>query len=142
MSSNNKDQTSTLQGYADQASGAVQSALGSLTGSTADQVRLTHSSSVYAQATTNNAPRSKAKTRKTLPPPKKISRTRRPKPAPSPSAPRAASPKTTRTVPTVHGTRTLVLPRRPSAALSAPRASSRRAFVRTRRARARRLLVR
>jgi uncharacterized protein YjbJ (UPF0337 family) len=39
MSSNNKDQTSTLQGYVDQATGAVQSALGSLTGSTADQVR-------------------------------------------------------------------------------------------------------
>lgn len=40
MSSNNKDQTSTLQGYVDQATGAVQSALGSITGSTADQVRL------------------------------------------------------------------------------------------------------
>ncbi|KAH7380312.1 hypothetical protein DE146DRAFT_761045 [Phaeosphaeria sp. MPI-PUGE-AT-0046c] len=39
MSSNNKDQTSTLQGYVDQATGAVQSALGSLTGSTADQVQ-------------------------------------------------------------------------------------------------------
>jgi uncharacterized protein YjbJ (UPF0337 family) len=43
MSSNNKDQTSTLQGYVDQATGAVQSALGSLTGSTADKVRLTPS---------------------------------------------------------------------------------------------------
>ncbi|KAF2822118.1 hypothetical protein CC86DRAFT_458629 [Ophiobolus disseminans] len=39
MSSNNKDQTSTLQGYVDQATGAVQSALGSLTGSTTDQVQ-------------------------------------------------------------------------------------------------------
>lgn len=38
MSSNNKDQTSTLQSYVDQATGAVQSALGSLTGSTADKV--------------------------------------------------------------------------------------------------------
>jgi hypothetical protein len=37
--SSNKDQTSTLQGYVDQATGAVQSALGSLTGSTSDQVR-------------------------------------------------------------------------------------------------------
>ncbi|KAH7068166.1 hypothetical protein BKA63DRAFT_423036 [Paraphoma chrysanthemicola] len=37
--SSNKDQTSTLQGYVDQATGAVQSALGSLTGSTADQVQ-------------------------------------------------------------------------------------------------------
>jgi hypothetical protein len=36
--SSNKDQTSTLQGYVDQATGAVQSALGSLTGSTADKV--------------------------------------------------------------------------------------------------------
>lgn len=39
MSSNNKDQTSTLQGYVDQATGAAQSVLGSLTGSTADKVR-------------------------------------------------------------------------------------------------------
>jgi uncharacterized protein YjbJ (UPF0337 family) len=39
MSSNNKDQTSTLQSYVDSATGAVQSALGSLTGSTADQVQ-------------------------------------------------------------------------------------------------------
>ena len=39
MSSNNKDQTSTLQGYVDQATGAVQSALGSLTGSTADKAQ-------------------------------------------------------------------------------------------------------
>jgi hypothetical protein len=38
MSSNNKDQTSTLQSYVDSATGAVQSALGSLTGSTADKV--------------------------------------------------------------------------------------------------------
>jgi hypothetical protein len=34
----NKDQTSTLQSYVDQATGAVQSALGSLTGNTADKV--------------------------------------------------------------------------------------------------------
>ncbi|OAL44625.1 hypothetical protein IQ07DRAFT_592290 [Pyrenochaeta sp. DS3sAY3a] len=39
MSSNNKDQTSTLQSYVDQATGAVQSALGSLTGSTADKAQ-------------------------------------------------------------------------------------------------------
>ncbi len=38
MSDQNKDQTSTLQSYIDQATGAVQSALGSLTGSTADKV--------------------------------------------------------------------------------------------------------
>jgi uncharacterized protein YjbJ (UPF0337 family) len=38
MSSNNKDQTSTLQSYVDSATGAAQSALGSLTGSTADKV--------------------------------------------------------------------------------------------------------
>lgn len=36
--SNNKDQTSTLQSYVDQASGAVQSAIGSLTGNAADKV--------------------------------------------------------------------------------------------------------
>lgn len=35
--SDNKAQASTLQSYVDQASGAVQSALGSLTGNTADQ---------------------------------------------------------------------------------------------------------
>ena len=35
----NKDQTSTLQGYVDQATGAVQSALGSVTGSTADKAQ-------------------------------------------------------------------------------------------------------
>ncbi|KAF2126854.1 hypothetical protein P153DRAFT_296627 [Dothidotthia symphoricarpi CBS 119687] len=35
--STNKDQTSTLSSYVDQATGAVQSALGSLTGSTADK---------------------------------------------------------------------------------------------------------
>lgn len=37
--STNKDQTSTLQGYVDSATGAVQSALGSLTGSTADKAQ-------------------------------------------------------------------------------------------------------
>ena len=36
--STNKDQTSTAKSYLDQATGAVQSALGSLTGSTADKV--------------------------------------------------------------------------------------------------------
>jgi hypothetical protein len=36
--SNNKDATSTPQSYLDQATGAVQSALGSLTGSTVDKV--------------------------------------------------------------------------------------------------------
>lgn len=36
--STSKDQTSTAQSYLDQATGAVQSALGSLTGSTADKV--------------------------------------------------------------------------------------------------------
>jgi hypothetical protein len=36
--SNNKDQTSTLQSYVDSATGAAQSVLGSLTGSTADKV--------------------------------------------------------------------------------------------------------
>jgi hypothetical protein len=41
MSSNNKDQTSTLQSYVDSATGAAQSALGSLTGSTADKVTST-----------------------------------------------------------------------------------------------------
>lgn len=40
MSTNNKDQTSTLSSYVDQATGAVQSALGSLTGSTTDKVRV------------------------------------------------------------------------------------------------------
>ncbi|KAF1849391.1 uncharacterized protein K460DRAFT_404619 [Cucurbitaria berberidis CBS 394.84] len=35
----NKDQTSTLQSYVDQATGAVQSAIGSLTGSTADKAQ-------------------------------------------------------------------------------------------------------
>ncbi|UPX17255.1 uncharacterized protein EKO05_0007621 [Ascochyta rabiei] len=37
--SNNKDQTSSAQSYLDQAAGAVQSALGSLTGSTADKAQ-------------------------------------------------------------------------------------------------------
>ncbi|KAF2023738.1 hypothetical protein EK21DRAFT_80165 [Setomelanomma holmii] len=37
--SSDKDQTSTLQGYVDQATGAVQSALGSLTGSSTDKVQ-------------------------------------------------------------------------------------------------------
>ncbi|KAH8722572.1 hypothetical protein GQ44DRAFT_686709 [Phaeosphaeriaceae sp. PMI808] len=37
--SSNKDQTSTLQSYVDQATGAVQSALGSVTGSSADKVQ-------------------------------------------------------------------------------------------------------
>ncbi|KAF9692800.1 hypothetical protein EKO04_008984 [Ascochyta lentis] len=37
--SNNKDQTSSAQSYLDQATGAVQSALGSLTGSTADKAQ-------------------------------------------------------------------------------------------------------
>ncbi|KAF2748908.1 hypothetical protein M011DRAFT_515517 [Sporormia fimetaria CBS 119925] len=37
MSSNNKDQTSTLQSYVDSAKGAVQSAVGSLTGNPVDK---------------------------------------------------------------------------------------------------------
>ncbi|KAF2470046.1 uncharacterized protein BDR25DRAFT_226729 [Lindgomyces ingoldianus] len=37
MSSNNKDQTSTLQSYVDSATGAVQSAIGSITGNPADK---------------------------------------------------------------------------------------------------------
>ncbi|KAF1924114.1 uncharacterized protein M421DRAFT_73428 [Didymella exigua CBS 183.55] len=37
--STNKDQTSTAQSYLDQATGAIQSALGSLTGSTADKAQ-------------------------------------------------------------------------------------------------------
>jgi len=36
--STNKDQSSSAQSYLDQATGAVQSALGSLTGNTADKV--------------------------------------------------------------------------------------------------------
>jgi uncharacterized protein YjbJ (UPF0337 family) len=48
MSSNNKDQTSTLQSYTDSATGAVQSALGSLTGSTADQIQGEHKKDVAA----------------------------------------------------------------------------------------------
>ncbi|KAI8943218.1 hypothetical protein NX059_001242 [Plenodomus lindquistii] len=39
MSNTNKDQTSTLQSYVDTATGAVQSAIGSLTGSTADKAQ-------------------------------------------------------------------------------------------------------
>jgi len=38
--SSNKDATSTPQSYLDQATGAVQSAIGSLTGNTADKVSL------------------------------------------------------------------------------------------------------
>jgi hypothetical protein len=53
MSSNNKDQTSTLQSYVDSATGAVQSALGSLTGSTADKVRLPY---LYYTPLTNLSP--------------------------------------------------------------------------------------
>ncbi|KAF1939689.1 hypothetical protein EJ02DRAFT_436162 [Clathrospora elynae] len=39
MSNTNKDQTSTPQSYLDQATGVIQSALGSLTGSTADKAQ-------------------------------------------------------------------------------------------------------
>jgi uncharacterized protein YjbJ (UPF0337 family) len=42
--STSKDQTSTGQSYLDQAKGAAQSALGSLTGSTADKVCSHHPS--------------------------------------------------------------------------------------------------
>jgi hypothetical protein len=40
MSDKNAAPPSTLQSYVDSATGAVQSALGSLTGNTADQVRI------------------------------------------------------------------------------------------------------
>jgi hypothetical protein len=143
MSSHNKDQTSTLQGYVDQASGAVQSALGSLTGSTADQVRFASHAyfTPYFQILIIS-PRSMARTKKTSLPPKKTSRTPPPKLVPSPSAPRAALQKTTKTALTARGTKTLAPPKRPLVVLSAQRASSRRVFDRTRRGRARRLLVR
>jgi hypothetical protein len=84
--------------------------------------------------------RSKARTRRTSQPPRKTSPMRPPKLAPSPSHPPVVSQKTTQIAQTDHGTRTSVPQRKLSAVLLAPRASSRTADVRTRRARNKRLL--
>ena len=47
MSNNKEPSSSTIQSYVDQAVGAAQSALGSLTGSTADKVRQNNHMCIY-----------------------------------------------------------------------------------------------
>ena len=59
----NKDTTSTLQSYVDSATGAVQSALGSLTGNPADKVRTPSLPSLY---TPTNTPQREADTKRTV----------------------------------------------------------------------------
>jgi len=79
--SSNKDATSTPQSYMDKATGAVQSAIGSLTGSTADKVSLSIANP-RSRFLTHHRP--KAKTAKMPPPLNTTSPTPPRKPDPSP----------------------------------------------------------
>lgn len=121
MSDPSKDQTSTLQSYVDSATGAVQSALGSLTGSTADKVCLSYIPSDLTCSCTD-CPRHKARTAKPPQTSNTISPTQPPKPVPSRSHRQVVSQRTTQTAPLARGTRMLAQPKRQSAASSALRA--------------------
>jgi hypothetical protein len=104
--------TSTLQSYIDSASGAVQSAIGSLTGDASDQVCL-HLLSTHAPLHhILTEPRTPVKPRKTKPNSRTRPPTQPPKSATTPLRPREQSQKTTPTAPKALGTKPSVPPRK------------------------------
>ena len=109
--------TSTLQSYVDSASGAVQSAIGSLTGNTSDQVFPAFTSNLSASHHVLTNRRTPAKPRKTKPDSRTRPLTQPPKLATTPLPPQEQSLKTTPTVLKEVGIKRLAVPRKLSGTL-------------------------